>query len=372
MASEPIPVLVTAIGGGGHGEQIVKALRAAGPDRYWIVGGDASRFCPQFGMVDQPVLLPRANHPDYIEAVLAICERFGVRAAFHGCEPELLAFHRHRDRFAAASIFLPVNPPSAIETCMDKFATARFLAVNGFQPPWSEAFTGPESIERVPVYPVIVKPMRGGGGSRDCFIAQNRRQLEILAESLNVANEPFLLQEYVGTHEDEFTVGVLRDMDGKFINSIALRRLLNSALNMKLAVRNTTGRSELGDWLVVSTGVSHGHIGDYPEVTSVCERIAEALDVRGPINVQCRLVDGEVRVFEINPRFSGTTSLRAMMGYNEPDILIRRHLFGENVAARFPYRHGWILRSLTENLLPDDLVPTWNELTATGEQGLIQ
>ena len=174
MASEPIPVLVTAIGGGGHGEQIVKALRAAGPDRYWIVGGDASRFCPQFGMVDQPVLLPRANHPDYIEAVLAICERFGVRAAFHGCEPELLAFHRHRDRFAAASIFLPVNPPSAIETCMDKFATARFLAVNGFQPPWSEAFTGPESIERVPVYPVIVKPMRGGGGSRDCFTFRTR------------------------------------------------------------------------------------------------------------------------------------------------------------------------------------------------------
>lgn len=362
MTSEAIPVLVTAIGGGGHGEQIVKALRTAGAGRYRIVGGDASRFCPQFGMVDRPVLLPKASHPEYIDAVLAICRRFGVRAAFHGCEPELLAFHRNRERFAAAGVFLPVNLPAVIETCMDKFATARFLAANGFDPPWAEAFAGPESIARVPVYPVIVKPMRGGGGSRDCFIAQNRRQLEILAEYLNVANEPFLLQEYVGTHEGEFTVGVLHDMDGKFINSIALRRLLNSALNMRLAVRNTTGRNELGDWLVVSTGVSHGHIGDYREVTATCERVAEALGARGPINVQCRLVGGKVRVFEINPRFSGTTSLRAMMGYNEPDILIRRHLLGERIAPRFAYRHGWILRSLTENVLPESSPPDWREL----------
>ena len=34
-------------------------------------------------------------------------------------------------------------------------------------------------------------------------------------------------------------------------------------------------------------------------------------------------------MFEINPRFSGTTSLRAMVGYNEPDVLIRHHVLGE-------------------------------------------
>lgn len=365
MGIEPIPVLVTAIGGGGHGEQIVKALRLAGPGRYRIVGGDASHFCPQFGLVDEQVLLPKASAPDYIDAILAVCRHFGVRAIFHGCEPELLAFHSNRHRFAEAGIFLPINPPSVIDTCMDKFTTAQFLEANGFKPPWTKAFEGVHSTEQVPMYPVIVKPMRGGGGSRDCFIAQNKRQLEILAEYLNVAKEPFLLQEYVGTHENEFTVGVLRDMDGRFINSIALRRLLNSALNIRLAVRNTTGRCELGEWLVVSTGVSHGRIDDFPEIRAACERIADALDARGAINIQCRVVNGEVRVFEINPRFSGTTSLRAMVGYNEPDILIRRHLLSETITPRFKYRQGWILRSLMETVLAETPVPAWNDITTT-------
>ena len=51
-----------------------------------------------------------------------------------------------------------------------------------------------------------------------------------------------------------------------------------------------------------------------------------------------------------------------MVGYNEPDLLLRRHLLGENIAVRFPYRHGWIIRSLRETLLPEAPPPTWSEI----------
>ena len=43
-------------------------------------------------------------------------------------------------------------------------------------------------------------------------------------------------------------------MDGNLIQSIAIGRLINSALNMRLAVRNRTGRADLGEWLVISSG----------------------------------------------------------------------------------------------------------------------
>ena len=59
-------------------------------------------------------------------------------------------------------------------------------------------------------------------------------------------------------------------------------------------------------------------------------------------------MDGEIYVFEINPRFSGTTSLRAMVGYNEPDVLIRHHVLGEPVEPGFAYAEGTILRGLSE------------------------
>jgi carbamoyl-phosphate synthase large subunit len=61
------------------------------------------------------------------------------------------------------------------------------------------------------------------------------------------------------------------------------------------------------------------------------------------------MAHGIPKVFEINPRFSGTTSLRAMKGYNEPDCLLRKHLFGEEIKVRFDYGSGLILRSLCEN-----------------------
>jgi carbamoyl-phosphate synthase large subunit len=363
VADSPLTVLVTAIGGGGHGEQIVKALRLAGHGRYRIVGGDVTQQCPQFSLVDQPVVLPKADEPGYVEAVLHLCSKLGVRALFHGCEPELRVLSRERARFAAAGIFLPVNPADVIATCMDKSATARFLEKSGFRPPWTEPFLGTESIDRVPAYPVILKPSRGAGGSRDCYIAQDRRELTVLAEYLDVGKQPFVLQEYVGTPEHEYTVGVLRDLEGRFVNSIAVRRLLHGSLTVRLAVPNRTGRPELGRTLVVSTGISHGEIRDFSIVRSGCERIAEALGACGPINIQCRLVGDEVKVFEINPRFSGTTSVRAMMGYNEPDVLIRRHVLGESITPRFPYRHGWVLRSLSETVLPEVARPTWQELS---------
>jgi carbamoyl-phosphate synthase large subunit len=115
-----------------------------------------------------------------------------------------------------------------------------------------------------------------------------------------------------------------------------------------MSVPNNTSRSELGTKLVISSGVSHGYIGRHNQVTEQCKEIAKAIGVKGAINIQCRLVDGVVKVFEINPRFSGTTSLRAMVGYNEPDILIRRHLFGEVISKDFEYEEALILRGLTE------------------------
>jgi carbamoyl-phosphate synthase large subunit len=144
---------------------------------------------------------------------------------------------------------------------------------------------------------------------------------------------------------------VLSSLDGEIINSIATKRVMSGQLNIRSKVKNRTRRTDLGESLVISSGVSQGQIGKFPEVTKQCEMIAEKLQSKGPLNIQCRLVDGEIKVFEINPRFSGTTSLRAMVGFNEPDLLIRRHLLGEKVTKNFSFETGTIIRTLKENLI---------------------
>jgi carbamoyl-phosphate synthase large subunit len=348
--TDKLPVLVTAIGGGGHGEQILKALRLAPGNRYRIVGADANPHCPQFAMVDERATLPLASDPAYVDALLALCRKHGVRALFHGCDPELKVFARHRAEIEGEGIFLPINSNAVIETCMNKEETNRTLGALGFKYPRFEGIGSREALRRIDWFPVVVKPSVGGGGSASVYIAQDSTELLGLADylGLEVLTGRFLVQEYVGTPEDEFTVGVLHDMDGGYLNAIAVRRLLSGQLNVRMVVPNRSGRQELGPDLVVSSGVSHGWVGRHAAVTEPCRSIAQAMGARGPLNIQCRFVDGEVYVFEINPRFSGTTSVRAMVGYNEPDVLLRRHVFGETIQPDFPYDEALILRGLVE------------------------
>lgn len=344
-----LKVAVTGLGGGSLGEQILKALRL-GKVECEVVGLDMNAQSPGLQMVDSKCLVPPAGSEDYVEAVLAICRDHGLQALFPGSEPELRVLSEHRHRFGEQGLFLPINPKEVIDLCLDKGRTATRLTELGFEPPRFEYVTSRKQLTSIDWFPVVVKPALGAGGSADCYIAQDASQLASLADYLGLETlaRRFLVQEYVGTPDSEFTVGVLHDMRGRFINSIALQRTLNNAMTIRLKVPNQTRRTELGPHLVISSGQSQGYIGRFPEVTGPCESIAEALGVRGPVNVQCRLVKGQVKVFEINPRFSGTTSIRAMMGYNEPEVLLRTHVFGETVQPRFHYEEGLVLRGLVE------------------------
>ena len=122
-----------------------------------------------------------------------------------------------------------------------------------------------------------------------------------------------------------------------------MRRELNAKLS--LAYRGRGG--------IVSSGYSQGHIGEYPSVCRQAEQIAGTIGSRGPINIQGRVRGGTLLPFEINPRFSASTYLRAMAGFNEVDAMLRYLALG--VEPRRPViRPGWYLRSLTEQYVPED------------------
>ncbi|MBL7131084.1 MAG: ATP-grasp domain-containing protein [Candidatus Omnitrophica bacterium] len=344
-----ITVMVTGVGGGGVGEQIVKALRMA-PTAYEIIGGDILPYSRGFQYTDYKYLLPLAKSPDYINKILDICRKHNIKALFYGSEPDLLMFSQHRDKILKDNIFLPINPPNVIDICTKKSETMAFLTGKGFLCPKTEVLQSVDDLGEWKYFPAILKPSVDSGGSAHTFIVQDRKELEVMASYLvnSKVSPEFIIQQYVGTPEAEFTVSVLLDMNGNFINSIAVHRDLRSSLSCRIRIPNRTGHKEYGPNLSVSTGISQGEVGTFPEVTGPCERVAEVLGTRGVINIQCRVHLGKVYIFEINPRFSGTTSVKALVGYNEPDILIRKHILNEDITVRFPYKSGIVLRGLEE------------------------
>ena len=282
-----------------------------------------------------------------IETLLKVCKEEGVQALFTGSEPELKKVAEVQDEIRAAGIFLPMNPRSVIDTCMDKSKTMAFLDENGFAHPFSVTIRSDADLERITDFPVVIKPSIGGGGSANAYIAQDAEELRLFgAWMLHIYSE-FIVQQYVGNADCEYTVGVLSDMEGNLINSIAVKKNIMTALSNRLKIRSRY----TGEMLVLSNGISQGQIGRFPEVTSQCEKIAEKLGCRSAVNIQLRFVDGKCYVFEINPRYSGTSSFRAMVGYNEPDIMIRKYLMGEEIEPHFPYKEGIIMRGLDETFM---------------------
>jgi carbamoyl-phosphate synthase large subunit len=359
--SRLVTAMVTGVGGGGHGEQILKALRLA-ETPYRVVGSDITPYSSGLAAVDQPCLMPPPADAGYIETLLAVCAAEGVEVLFPGSQPELEALSANRAAVAAAAIFLPVNPHEVIATCLDKVRTMEALGAAGFAVAAYRRVRSLDEAAGFTTLPAVLKPSIGGGGSANLYLVQERDELIACARQLLAVYPEFIAQEYVGTPEAEYTVGVLVGMDGDVLNSIAIRRFILPALSNRIKVRNRTARRDLGPVLAVSNGISQGHIGRFPEVTGPCEEIARALGARGPLNIQCRLVGGRVHVFEINPRFSGTTSLRAMVGCNEPDTLVRAHVLGHEIERHFAYREGVITRSLAETLIDRADIPTAADL----------
>ncbi|CAK7018396.1 MAG: hypothetical protein DESF_00758 [Desulfovibrio sp.] len=349
---EQLKILVTGVGGGGHGEQILKAIKLSSLD-CTLIGTDITPSSSGFEIVDKSHILPPAKDASYLSKLLELCDHYKVDVLFHGSEPELNVIAANRPVFLQRGIFLPINPDAVIETCMDKVKTASFLTQNGFKTPYFTKVTTLRDVANFPIFPAVIKPSIGGGGSAFTGIAQAKEEAIFLAQQILEVHGQCILQEYVGTPDDEYTVGVLLDMDGILINSIVVHRFIMSALSNRFKIPNTSGRRELGPTLAISSGISQGWIGPHKEIQRECERIALALGAKGAINIQCRFVNDKVIPFEINPRFSGTTSLRALVGYNEPEVLIRKHIFGEAIPQHFPYASGVITRSLHEHFYPD-------------------
>ena len=338
--------MVTGVGGGGNGEQLVKALKMS-EKNYYLIGADITPVSKGLFLVDKKRILPPASAPDYIDTLLKVCKEEGVQALFTGSEPELKKISAVQDEVRAAGIFLPMNPKEVIDTCMDKSRTMAWLDAHGFAHPASVTIRDTADLEKITKFPVVLKPSIGGGGSANAYIAQDREELQLFGTWMLHVYPEFIIQEYVGNAECEYTVGVLNDMEGNLINSIAVKKNIMTALSNRLKIRSRYS----DEMLVISNGISQGQIGRFPEVTSQCEQIALQLGCRSAVNIQLRFVDGKSFVFEINPRYSGTSSFRAMVGYNEPDIMIRKYLLGESIEPHFAYKEGYIMRGLDETFM---------------------
>lgn len=315
------------------GTELLKCLTLAG--RYNVFGCDVSPTA--YGLYDRGfVQTYRVSRENYVAEVLDVCRRAGTTWLVPGGEQPNALLGAAEDLFLREGIRVVTNDAATVGLFSDKKATFKKLAACGIPIPKTAELTTAADVQAVGL-PCIVKPATGSGGSASVFFAVTAEEALIYATFIRHSGSVPIAQEYVGDDEGEFTIGVLSLPDGRLVGSIALRR----ALDAKLSV------SHRGRGGVISSGYSQGYIDAFPEVCQQAERIAAFIHSRGPINIQGRVRNGVFLPFEINPRFSASTYLRALAGFNEIDMLLGFLISGELPTVK-PVKPGWYLRSLAE------------------------
>jgi carbamoyl-phosphate synthase large subunit len=280
-----------------------------------------------FSLVDRMYRVPAADDDALGARLIEIIDTERVEAIYVCSPAELAFFCRERKALEAASrVHVLLNPDAVIRIGQDKYETARFLERHGFPHPETALATEGAAVDRLIGrwgLPVIVKP-RGGWTAANVFRVGSRSAME----AVRALVPDLVVQRYLPGDDEEYTAGVVGSAAAGSFAWIVLRRDL---------VQGTTYRTELAQ---------------DPAVGSRLVAMAQALGVEGACNFQFRLVDGQPLVFEINPRFSGTSGIRYLYGFNDPEMVFEQVCLGQPV--RQPVlRPGVVLRYWNEIHLPD-------------------
>lgn len=332
------PVLIAGVGGASLGTEIIKCLLQF-PRYYTIYACDISplAYGHYVDGLEATFLVDAAN---YVQEVTEICQQHAIRYILAGAEQPLQLLNNSIDLLKSLDITLASNEPELIRILTDKEATFRHLQELAIPTPSTKRIHREADLVDFP-FPCVIKPALDSGGSAFVFLCADAQEAWLYANYLLTHGRIPLAQEYITLDDGgEFTIGVLSLPDGSVFGSIALRRLFPTKLS--IASKTSVG--------LISSGYSQGYIDHFPELCQQAETIASKLGSIGPINIQGRVHDGQLIPFEINPRFSASTYLRALAGFNEINIYLQ-FLITDSIAPRPEIQPGYYLRTLNERVI---------------------
>jgi len=278
-----VVVLFTSVG---QRVDIVKAFRAAGAG---TLGVDADPLAPALYHSDARVIVPRIADPAYVPTLAALRDEHDVRLVVPLNDLDFPVLARERERLSPALVLLPEVAASA--RMSDKLEAHRFFVEQGIPSPRSWA---PEDVPDDVRYPVLVKA-RQGFGSRNIHRAATPAELAFFLEYTDVAS--FVQEVCLG---EEFSIDVFCDMDARCLNAIPRTMLLSKG-----------GESIKGVSIKDQELIEHG------------ARVAEAVGVKGPANIQCfREPGGSLPITDVNTRFGGGFPVPLAAGGRYPELAL--------------------------------------------------
>jgi carbamoyl-phosphate synthase large subunit len=249
-----------------------------------VVGVDCDPASVGFRFADAAHVVPRVGAADYLDRMLEVCRQEQVDLFLPALDEELALCGAHRADFGALGTRMLLSGPRALEVCADKLNMYEFFRSHGLPTPRTVRARDYRKgdFQR---YPLIVKPRAGRGGT-GVHLARSHREAAFFCEYVEEA----VVQECL--EGVEYTIDVLAGLDSDV-------RILSP--RQRLA-------TESG---VSSKGATHWR----EDLLGPVRTMVKALDMVGPLNIQCFVAPGGgVSFTEINARMAGTAILSQAAG----------------------------------------------------------
>lgn len=267
----------------------------------------------------------------FVDAVIRICEHERIDTIFPSWDPYVYVLSKHRDRFSALGVTIPVPGIETVITALDKYRTVRAGQAVGM--PCPETHLYESSAQAVEVsehlgYPVVIKPRFTSGGKGMAIVA-DRAALALALPPIVESHGPPMLQEYIpGGRRDSVQFVVGRDGAVLFVFHKKRQRTLR-----RTARFGTVSESASPDARLRTTAALVARVGWWGAMG-----VETIQDPR----------DGLDKLMEINPRFPRQLWNRTEMGINEP-LMCVQVARGEDVAPVPAYPLGVLFVSPVED-----------------------
>ncbi|HKM03055.1 MAG TPA: ATP-grasp domain-containing protein [Lachnospiraceae bacterium] len=291
-----INILVSGASGiVGYG--ILKSLKMTN-EKYYLLGTSiyeesiAEAFCDLF------IKTTPTTDIYYIDWLIKTIKKHKIDFIIPGIEIDMQTWNKNRVRIESATgTKILLNHSDLIDICSDKWKFYKNMKIKNI--PYiieSSLESNYKNLVKKLGFPLLIKP-RCGFGSKGVVKIENEKAFNLIKNEVGLK---LMVQEFVGSENEEYSCSAFCDGEGSFISSQTLRRKLSREGFTEKAV--TVDDSDINK-----------------AVFDLCSFFKPI----GPTNFQFRKCnDNTVKLLEINPRISSSTSIRSAFGYNESAMAV--------------------------------------------------
>ena len=322
-----IRVLITGVGSL-LGQGILKSIKDSSLDCH-VTGADyfpsaVGLYWVDKGYILPDILKPEIEESEWVAALINVINQEKITIVLPGIDFEIPILARNKSTIEKQTgVLLVVSSERIVTVGNDKWETVKYLKANKFNYPQSCLPKTVNTYLKTHSFPLIIKP-RFGHTSENVFLVTNKSQLN---QAIQSCPKP-IIQEYLGDPTQEYTCGVTY-IDHEILTLISLRRILKNGNTQQAFCEKTD------------------------EIDACIRKLTLELKPYGPLNFQLRLTERGPVVFEINPRFSGTTPIRALFGVNEVEAVVKK-LTGAESESEYKEKDGVVIRHFENYYIPWD------------------